>query len=60
MDFFEALKLTLGFLKIARKEWIEDSYIYLRDGILRIMRGGVESNLIVSEADMRATDWYVL
>lgn len=46
--------------RVARQEWTEAACIYLRDGILRIMRGNVEHNLIVSEADMRATDWYIV
>jgi hypothetical protein len=60
MDFFDALKETLKGHQIRRREWVESSPIYLYEGVLCIRREGIEYNFIISEADMRATDWYII
>ena len=60
MAFPDALHAVMGGDRITRIEWHDNGvFVFLQDGILRIMtRDGVH-NLIVSDGDLFATDWVI-
>lgn len=58
--FSIALEQILLGARVARAAWTEYAPVYLKNGLLKIERGGVEFDLILSEADLRAVDWLVL
>ena len=61
LDFFQALEQVLLGKKITRKEWgTVNVYGVLQDTVLKIYRDDKLHDWIVSEGDMRATDWVVI
>jgi len=58
--FPEIIKFILEGHQVARKDWTEDAPVYLHGGLLKIKRGTIEYDLILSEIDLRAMDWYVI
>lgn len=60
MEFCEALDdIVHNGGRMARRGWNEPAFIYMRDDILRIERGGKEHDLILSRGDLENADWYV-
>ena len=61
MDFPSAMREVLDGKKITRKEWEDkDSYGVLESDFLMIKNSTGLHQWIVSEADLRATDWLII
>lgn len=62
MDFMDALRMVaFNGKRITRLDWNDhDIYVLLRAGFLSIYQNGTVSRLLVSDADLLATDWIVL
>ena len=60
MDFYAALKEVYFGRRVRRLEWEDPTtHILIRDGFLSIYQGGKFSRLLVSDADIGASDWVI-
>ena len=60
MDFYAALKEVYFGQRVTRLDWKNpDTYILIRDGFLSIHQDGKFSRLLVSDADIGASDWVI-
>jgi len=61
MNFGDALQELVKGKKIARVEWHNTDYGFLKDGIVAIYKNGeVFNTWMISDGDITATDWVVL
>ena len=61
LTFGEALLEVCNGKKIARKEWANSDYGFLKDTFLAIYRNGETFNTWqVNDGDILATDWFVI
>lgn len=60
VDFPTAIAAIVSGRTVTRAEWEEVCPCKLRDGFLMLQRGGEWHTWIVSEVDMKATDWTVV
>lgn len=61
VDFYEALRLVRNGKCMTRSEWkTQSEYICLHAGLLKLQKSGETTlvNLIVSDGDIDAADWY--
>ena len=61
MNFPDAIQEIMDGNKITREEWdSKEEYGFMADEVLQIHTKGKDHKWIVSEGDMKATDWMVI
>lgn len=59
LDFYAAVKEVVSGKKVARKEWEEVCFCFLKEDILCIYRDGRDHQWIINLGDLGAKDWFV-
>lgn len=60
LDFYSALREVASGKKITRPGWPEHASIFLHASAVHVRTGNGLHTLIVSDADLQATDWRVV
>lgn len=60
MDFYDALRRVIDGEQVRRQEWPPLAAIFMHNGLLYLRQvDGALHTLIVSDGDLRGTDWVV-